>query len=73
LDYIAIGLFYSGSSLDPYNTDSEGEIDELHPLAPRDKVPGTLRKPIKVDNLWNYVRDRKASKSNGFKVEYEVS
>ena len=30
-------------------------------------------KPISIENLWNYIKEKKASRTEGFRYEYDVS
>ena len=61
----------SGTTGDVYlqssaSDDDETETDPLKPSLTH------MRQPITVDNLWNYVRERRNPKSTDFKDEYDV-
>ena len=65
-------IYLSGTTGDVYlqssaSDDDETETDPLKPSLTH------MRQPITVDNLWNYVRERRNPKSTDFKDEYDVS
>ena len=64
--------YVSGSTGDVYLQSSGASDDdtETDPLNP--KATAHHHEPIAVDNLWNYVRERRNPKSDGFKSEYDV-
>ena len=62
-------LFISAIPLPEINSDDEDNESEDRPLYSDD----VIFKPVSVENLWNYVREKKQSKTDGLKQEYDVS
>ena len=63
----------SGIPLPETNSDVEADEKELEaePLYTEQADDGL--KPVSIENLWNYVKEKKNSKTNGLKQEYDVS
>ena len=57
---------------DMNSDDEENNCDRKSLYASIDGDRDTV-KPVSVDNLWNYIRDKKYSKIDGLKQEYDVS
>ena len=59
-----------------HNDKSKGKSQTLGPtssLAPKSPKPQPKAKPIKIENLPDYIAKKKVNRSEGFKTEFEVS
>ena len=50
-------------------TRTDNEMEPLYGNA----GPELIRKPISIENLWNFVKEKKNSKTDSLRTEYEVS
>ena len=55
------------------SNDDDHDFSETEPLYGNADMAVHQRKPIPVDNLWNYVKEKKQSTTDSLKTEYDVS
>lgn len=64
-------MIFSAERYSAPSIEEEQDVAETDPLYCNTGINLT-RDPISVENLWNYVKEKKGSSMEGFKQEYDV-